>query len=201
MRSFCVKNIFQDENALWTFEEAKNFNIYTIESDGWFYATFYAPFDVTLSDATAYKVAVASGMAVPTELGKKVPAGTPVLVVATKNVMTVKAAVGFASNNVEVITEGNQLEGSYLAAQGVTKGVLDNLGAIGFYVLDHETQVPANFASLPGGETLPDLTTGIASLVSAPNRQPSAVYDLAGRRVQKARKGIYISDGKMAIIK
>ncbi|MBR6129665.1 MAG: hypothetical protein IKQ07_08555 [Bacteroidaceae bacterium] len=191
-----------DENAQWTFEEAKDFNIYTIEDKGWSYATFYAPFDVTLSNATAYKVAVTNGVAVPTELGRNVPAGTPVLVVSPKNVMTVKATVGFASSNVaEVNAEGNELVGSYLAAQGVTDGVLGDQGSIGFYLIDHETMMPANFASLPGGDCPLDKTTGIATLASALNRQPSAVYDLAGRRVLKAQKGIYISNGKKAVIK
>ena len=195
-----------DENAQWTFEEAKDFYVYTIQDESYSYATFYAPFDVTLSNAAAYKVAVAEGVAVPTEIGPYIPAGTPVLLVASKNVMAVKAAVGFTTNNaVEADVEGNDLQGSYLAAKAFEYGVLDNQDGMGFYVADQETEISANFAYMPNITPVLhyplDKTTGIASLASALNRQPATVYDLAGRRVQKAQRGIYISGGKKAVIK
>ena len=41
-------------------------------------------------------------------------------------------------------------------------------------------------------------TTGVESVESS-NNAPQAIYDLTGRRVSKAEKGIYIINGKKVI--
>jgi len=41
--------------------------------------------------------------------------------------------------------------------------------------------------------------TSIDELKSEDGKVKSAVYDLSGRRVQKAQKGIFIRDGKVVV--
>lgn len=43
--------------------------------------------------------------------------------------------------------------------------------------------------------------TAVKSVTAEANEAEKAIYDLTGRRVQKATKGIYIIDGKKVVIK
>jgi hypothetical protein len=44
-----------------------------------------------------------------------------------------------------------------------------------------------------------DITNGITSIANGQLPMDNAIYDLSGRRVQKATKGIYIQNGKKFI--
>lgn len=47
-----------------------------------------------------------------------------------------------------------------------------------------------------------DFTTGISNtIVAAPGQQTETIYDLSGRRVEKAVKGLYIINGKKVLVK
>lgn len=47
-----------------------------------------------------------------------------------------------------------------------------------------------------------DFTTGISdTIVAAPGQQTNTIYDLSGRRVEKAVKGLYIINGKKVLVK
>jgi hypothetical protein len=61
--------------------------------------------------------------------------------------------------------------------------------------------VPLTIEEITGGKYTTDpSTTDIEKLVSAPNAQPSAIYDLTGRKLDKvAEHGIYIVGGKKVI--
>ena len=64
----------------------------------------------------------------------------------------------------------------------------------------------ANTAYLPAALDVEELPftftyTGIRSLNGQDGGNAAPVYDLSGRRVQKAEKGIYITSGKKQLVK
>lgn len=101
------------------------------------------------------------------------------------------------------------LTGTYAQADApVDSYVLQNLtDGLGFYVVAAEKQpkVEANHAWL----TVPKATvkafllgsaTGVQSVKNA-EQQNAAIFNLAGQRVNKAQKGIFIQNGKKVVIK
>ena len=106
----------------------------------------------------------------------------------------------------------NELEGTVIATMVDGPAyVLGNVDGIGLYsanLTDNKflnngykaylpaTAVPSNAKALRfnfGG------TTAIESVIN--NNANAAIYDLSGRRVEKAVKGIYIQNGKKFIVK
>lgn len=172
----------------------------TISSAG--YATFYSKnaLDFTGSGLTAY-VATISGTQVSFTEVQKVPAETGVLL---------KGAAG--DYEIPVVADGGNVEsalvgvlkdtqvaaGSYVLMNG-TRGV-------GFYKTTTEFTVGANTAYLPA--TTAESTrsfigfdseesTGISEVST--ELQNGVAYDLQGRRVVNAQKGLYIVNGKKVI--
>ena len=101
------------------------------------------------------------------------------------------------------------LTGTYAdIAAPVGSYVLQNLNSVlGFYLVADEKQptVEANHAWL----TVPEATvkafvlgatTGVQSVKNA-EQQNAAIFNLAGQRVNKAQKGIFIQNGKKVVIK
>ncbi len=72
-----------------------------------------------------------------------------------------------------------------------TGGLFQN-GAFTGYVWFKETGVKMT-------RVLPDDETGIDELKGENGTENSAVYDLSGRRVQKAQKGVFIQNGKVVV--
>jgi hypothetical protein len=178
---------------------------------GW--ATFYTPFalDFTKEDdyytpgeLTAYTAKLENGMVVLTKVDN-VPAETGVVLKADEGDYYVPVAASSTTNK-------GDLMGSLTADIDV-----EDFDGLNFYVLsmngDNEAQfrradsgyIPAGKAYLPMGngdarllELAFDDATGIATVdvhVDVP------LYDLQGRRVKTAKKGIYVVDGKKVIIK
>ena len=131
-----------------------------------------------------------------TEVSDAIPAATPVVL---------QGAEGFYSFMPadEAGTAGeNDLKGTAepLAATGIQYVLAEKDGVAGFYQAAEGTKIPAGKAYIEKaaagvkGFFFGD-ATGIAEVETA-TEADAAIYDLSGRRVEKAQKGIYIVNGK-----
>ena len=131
-----------------------------------------------------------------TEVSGAIPAATPVVL---------QGAEGFYSFMPidEAGTAGeNDLKGTAepLAATGIQYVLAEKDGVAGFYQAAEGTKIPAGKAYIEKaaagvkGFFFGD-ATGIAEVETA-TEADATIYDLSGRRVEKAQKGIYIVNGK-----
>ena len=185
----------------------------TVTEAGW--ATLVLGYNTTIpAEVKAYAVSsIAEGKAVLAEVADVLPAHTPVLIEAAA------ADYVFEYTATEATVASNLLAGSVFntnvaPVEGTTNYVLSNNG--GVVALYKKTTTndagkivfAANKAYLPvetateGAPAMFSLgrgegTTGIETAVSG--EQAVVIYDLAGRRVEKMEKGIYIVNGKKVI--
>ena len=171
------------------------------------YATFVAPFDVEIPEGvTASKVTGNNGATLVLEnlTGTIIPAHTPVVL--------------FSETAVEETVEGIATEGTPEA--GLLTGVYAETTApegsyvlqnqdnvVGFYLVDSEIKVPANraYLTVEGGDVKgfffgSDAATAVKGIEAA-GEEAGAIYNLAGQRVEKAVKGVYIINGKKVLVK
>ena len=203
----------------WVIEEvniADYANTLTVSDAGW--ATLVLGYNTTIpANVKAYAVSsIAEGKAVLTEVTEVLPAHTPVLIEAAKG------EYAFNYTATEATVASNLLAGSvfntYVApVEGTTNYVLSNNNSVvALYKktttnADGKIEFGANKAYLPvvtAAEGAPAMfafgrdaeegTTGIDQFIS---NEEVVIYDLAGRRVQKMEKGIYIVNGKKVVIK
>ena len=173
------------------------------------YGTFCAPFAVeipTPTSVTASKVTGvdANGLLTLTDLSTTIPANTPVVLFAESGLETVEL---FGVAEAGTPTAG-LLTGVYEATPApVGSYVLQNLdNKVAFYQVsaDDPITVPANrcYLTAPAGSVkalaFPDGTLTSISEIQAADEK-AVIYDLSGRRVSKATKGIYIINGKKVI--
>lgn len=173
------------------------------------YGTFCAPFAVeipTPTSVTASKVTDvgANGLLTLTDLSTTIPANTPVVLFAESGLETVEFF--------GVAEEGNPTAGLLTGVYEETPApvgsyVLQNLDdKVAFYQVSAEDPitVPANrcYLTAPAGSVkalaFPDGTLTSISEIQAADEK-AVIYDLSGRRVSKATKGIYIINGKKVI--
>ena len=206
--------------AQWIVEEATSVTIALNSVGGKYYATFSAPFDVTIgSDATAYQIDLdlERNRAVYSEItDNKVPAGAGVLLISDEaNSVTATINTGAAFSALV----GNDLVGYNIAPTfnypdettdwNLVLGVADE--TIGFYQMGTGTASP-NKAYLPYPHTASgggvkgfalisaeELETGIDNL--KPTKKTESIYDLSGRRVSKPTRGLYIKNGQKIAVK
>ena len=180
----------------------------TITSAG--YATLFAPVALTIpSGVTAYYISeLTQTEATLTVISTTIPAETPVIL---------KGNAGdykFAITTAEDFNGTNKLSGQ-VAARTVAADAAYTLqqnvagDAVGLFpkaagtIAGFKAYLPAS--AISGNSVkgftfnFDDLTTAISAIERA-NRQ-GAIYDLSGRRVSKAQKGIYIIGGKKVTIK
>lgn len=170
------------------------------------YATFYFPVAVTIpAGVEAYTGAVNGNSLVMTALEGKIPANTAVVLKAPAGIYD------FASTTAEAFAGTNDLKGS-VGGRTLESGsalTLQNKGTVGFYpygneepridlagfkaYLDKPTGEVKGFSLQFGTET------AINAIDNAPLASASAVYNLAGQRVQKTQKGIFIVNGKKVV--
>ena len=208
-----LRGIGTDPASYWTVEDATTCTV-TLNSDGattpTYYATFCAPFDVTISYATAYTLAKSESgnYLVPTEVeGNQVPAGTPVLLKGTNATATATINTGSAFNNSSPLTCA--LTGTYVAKtiDGSNDYVLGKKdGKVGFYHWS-SNNLAANRAYLQkSAETeargfvlnFDDEATGIVA-PTADTAGETTIYNLSGQRLNKMQKGINIVNGKKVL--
>ena len=179
-------------------------------------ATFSAPFPTVVPEnTTAYSVETQTDSKVTevstykvAEAGEAIPANTGVILMGTDTQVTMLPRT--TETTVE-IAEG-ALGNSAGAAKDITTEnsyVLANKSGWAFYkVGDGATALPMNKAYLVLPENSPSVirfnlvgTTGL-DLVGADNAAAQGkVYDLSGREVKAAAKGLYIVGGKKVIVK
>lgn len=171
-------------------------------------ATFSAPFATIIPEGVkAYYVSAKGAEATMTAIdAEAIPANQGVIL--TSESGAAATMVPAASETAATIT-GNQLGHSAGAARALTAGegyILGN-GSEGtaFYPCKAGS-LPINKAYLLGnGESaivmnFGNAVTGI-NTIAAPASAKAPIFDLSGRRVVKATKGLYIQNGKKVIVK
>ena len=188
----------------WTVEDATHFEVSLNAVNGKSYATFCAPFGVTVADTKANTLVMdASKKFVTLNEIAEVPANTGVLLVnetgATTATVTINdAAAATVANNVLVGT---------LAPHAKEAGDLflgNNEGVVGFYdwagtsLVANRAYIPAATAAGVRALLFDNTTTGVNAATL--NNASQKVFDLQGRRVEKAQKGLYIVNGKKVVL-
>lgn len=190
----------------WALEEASAFTLNLNDAgDGKYYATLCVPFDAILNGATAYTMAVDGSYLVPTEVAT-IAAGTPVLVKSEN----IGAVVTLSDNYAAAPSTETALTGTYVekTIDGTTDYVLGkNADAVGFYHWDSNT-LAANraYVAAETGYSVKGFAInwagdadGIKAIENANNND--VIYNLAGQRVTKAVRGIYVKNGKKVVVK
>jgi len=174
----------------------------TITEAGW--ATFYAPFAVTLGEGL--KAYIVEGVNADTSLSLKevstVPAFQPVVVEgpATTKTYTLPVAKRGATSGILTgfFNEAKAPAGAYV--------LQSQKGKVGFYKADGTQKVGANHAYLtvPAADSavkayyFDAAATAIEQLTSASEK---TIYDLSGRKLNKLQKGINIVNGVKVLVK
>lgn len=185
------------------------------ESNGKHYATYYLPFAAKAPEGVkAYAGTVSNGSVKLTEYANGViPANEGVLLVsdnATSATFTLAndADVTAIDNDLKGVTAATELTGVENSEQVRIFSTKD--GVVGFYKPNSNiTSLAANkaYVMAPAKEGALALNfggnvTGINSIsdnAAMPNNVE--IYDLAGRRVNHAVKGVYVVNGKKIIVK
>lgn len=208
-------NDFYDDNnsSAFTFEEVAypntiNFNAVQNINGVSHIATFSAPFATIIpAGVKAYYVSAKGTEATMTAIeAQAIPANQGVIL--TSESGEAATMVPAAGETAAAIT-GNQLGHSAGAAKTLTAGEGYILGngteGIAFYPCKAGS-LPSNKAYLLGnGESaivmnFGNAVTGI-NTIAAPASAKAPIFDLSGRRVVKATKGLYIQNGKKVIVK
>lgn len=208
-------NFYNDDySSAFTFEEVAYPNTITFnEAQGIngvsHIATFSAPFATIIpANVKAYYVSAKGAEATMTAIeAEAIPANQGVILTSESgNAATMVPAAGETAATIT----GNQLGHSAGAAKSLTAGE--------GYILGNGTEgtafYPCQAGSLPinkayllgnGGESaivmnFGNAVTGI-NAIAAPASAKAPIFDLSGRRVVKATKGLYIQNGKKVIVK
>lgn len=209
-----LSNFYTDANSsAFTFEEVTypntiNFHDAQKINGVSHIATFSAPFATIIpAGVKAYYVSAKGTEATMTAIdAQAIPANQGVIL--TSESGNAATMVPAASETAAVIT-GNQLGHSAGADKTLTAGEGYILGngteGIAFYPCKAGS-LPSNKAYLLGnGESaivmnFGNAVTGI-NTIAAPASAKAPIFDLSGRRVVKATKGLYIQNGKKVIVK
>lgn len=207
-------NYYNENNSsAFTFEEVTypntiNFNAAQNINGVSHIATFSAPFATIIpTGVKAYYVSAKGTEATMTAIdAQAIPANQGVIL--TSESGDAATMVPAAGETAATIT-GNQLGHSAGAAKTLTAGEGYILGngteGIAFYPCKAGS-LPSNKAYLLGnGESaivmnFGNAVTGI-NTIAAPASAKAPIFDLSGRRVVKATKGLYIQNGKKVIVK
>jgi len=170
------------------------------------FASICLPFDVEVEGATAYAVTATATESVTLTEKADIPAGEGAILEGngTAKLVLATAASDWSDNLLEGTTVATEVEGkSYILANGdngiglynvtLTDGKFTNGANKAYLSASKVANAAAAMFSFGRGEG----TTGIETAVSG--EQAVVIYDLAGRRVEKMEKGIYIVNGKKVI--
>ena len=188
----------------WTVEDATSFEVSLNAVNGKSYATFCAPFGVTVADTKANTLVMdASKKFVTLNEIAEVPANTGVLLVNETGATTATVTI---KDDATATVSDNALVGT-LAPHAKEAGDLflgNNEGEVGFYDWAG-TSLVANRAYIPAAKAaglrallFDNTTTGVNAATL--NNASQKVFDLQGRRVEKAQKGLYIVNGKKVVL-
>ena len=184
------------------------------------YTTIYSPVELELSQGRfkAYTVSKVSETYATLAEQTVVPAGVGVLLEYQDGAQIDNGCVYLRIKANETAGVTSELLGTYadeyISADAYVLSMVD--GEVGFYKATKNQQENTAFlnngfkAYLPKPEGTPDETRffvfnfddgteTVIEGIEAENTADAVVYDLAGRRVQKAQKGLYIVNGKKVI--
>ena len=177
------------------------------------YASFFVdyPVKVTTDNVKVYTGTINGNSLEMTEAGDKIiPANVGVVLISETGANTAEISISdetgtLALGDLTGTTTARDITGSQSNYLVLGRDASD-LTKVGFY-RPSGTQIPANKAYIYlGGGNVQGLafnfdgaTTDINSISAATNKQE--IYDLSGRRVMKANKGLYIINGKKCFIK
>ena len=175
------------------------------------YGTLIVPFDTELPEGVeAYSVETANGNVLNLKAEESIKANTPYIVYAEEGSTAELTGLGAAYEDTEytvglltgVYAEKTVPEGSYVLQNQDETG-------IGFYKVESkDIKVKANHAYLTAAKGSDvkgfffgsDDATAVKG-VEAAGEKAGVIYNLAGQRVEKAVKGIYIINGKKMLVK
>ncbi len=194
--------------SAWYIIEATELN-FVIGSAGW--ATTHLPFDVVMPE-TVKAYAVESTSAASATLTQKgdIPAGQGAILEGqgTHTLTIAKASSVWTENKLEGTNVDEQITGS---AYVLSMPEGEKVGLYSAKLTDGQFKNNANKAYLPASAVASDarflvfnfgddVETGITETENGKVKtENSDVYDLSGRRVQNAQKGIFIVNGKMVV--
>lgn len=188
----------------WTVEDATSFEVPLNAVNGKSYATFCAPFGVTVADTKANTLVMdASKKFITLNEIAEVPANTGVLLVNETGATTATVTI---KDDATATVSDNALVGT-LAPHAKAAGDLflgNNEGVVGFYdwagtsLAANRAYIPAATAAGVRALLFDNTTTGVNAATL--NNASQKVFDLQGRRVQKAQKGLYIVNGKKVVL-
>ncbi len=180
--------------------------------NGTSYASFYVdyPVVVTTDNVKVYTGTLNGNSLDMTEAGDKIiPANVGVVLISETAATT--AEISISNNNGTLLsgdltgtTTARNIDGSQNNYLVLGRDAEDNT-KVGFY-RPNGTEIPAYKAFISTGGNVQGLafnfdgaTTDINSISATTDKQE--IYDLSGRRVMKANKGLYIINGKKCFIK
>lgn len=174
------------------------------------FATLNLPFDVTLPNTVkAYAVEGVEGDWLTMEEKADIPANKGAILEAEEgaHTLTIAAATSDWSKNLLLGTNVNTeiTDEAYVLGNGSDGvGLYKALMTEGKWLNNaNKAYLPASVVTVAGAKALRfnfGGTTAIESVVTGLDTN-AAIYDLSGRRVEKAVKGIYIQNGKKIIVK
>ena len=174
------------------------------------YATFGYPAALDLTDVDAYTVSVSGTTATLTSVkGKKIPANTGIILKGT-NGDAISLPLTTASTD-EIGTNDLKVSDGTVTGRAGIYALAKRSDVVGFYLVDSSVTIPAGKVYLEisagDGNSVKDFIgfgLGVETAISEVAKEPSSNsqwYNLAGQRVQRPIRGIYIQNGKKVIVK
>ena len=202
-----------DNGSTFTVSQSSLPNIGLNTVNGKSYASFFVdyPVVVTSDNVKVYTGTVHNNSLDMEEAGDKIiPANVGVVLISETGATTAEISISDGAGTLESgsltgTTTGQNITGSQSDYLVLGRDAEDKT-KVGFY-RPSGTQIPANKAYIYlGGGSVQGLafnfdgaTTDINSISATTDKQE--IYDLSGRRVMKANKGLYIINGKKCFIK
>lgn len=176
-----------------------SYDFVTVSEAG--YATFCSNYDLDLSGIEAYTAELDGTNVKFTQQKGVIAAGTGLLIKAEQGNLSISVSSESATHVANNALIGVLADTKVAAGSFVLKNAAEG---VGFYKANNEFTVGANtayIAALPAGEEARFIGLGDATAIKAvaAENTDNAVYNLAGQRVAKAQKGLYIVGGKKVI--
>ena len=187
----------QQDIYLYRLVEAKTFDVEVSEA-GW--RTLVAASNATLPEGvTAYAVADVTAASVTLAEATAIKANEPYLLKADEGTytLTISETADAPAKNLLKVSDDETANGVYVLA--------NHGGNVGFYQWNGGVLGAGRvYLDAPAGAKsflAFDVTTGISAVANERNTRTNAIFNLAGQRVEKAQKGLYIMNGKKVVIK
>lgn len=208
--TFCDRNgSYAADFCDWQIEEVTTLPV-TVTEAGW--ATLYAPVALTIpAEVKVYTGKVNGNKLTLTQVETTIPANTPVLIEAKANTYQFAIDYNAAEKIIDQSLTGTIETKAKPAEAEATIFTLQNNETAGLGLFKYTGNNLQGFRAY--GENLLGTNAAAAGLVfdfgsitgiegvTTDNGEKAEIYDLSGRRVAKAQKGIYIINGKKVIIK